>query len=96
MIPTQGRVTVDNTDVSIAADGTEYIIPSSDALLSAYDQIAIEAERQRHRGRQIVVVQGLGFVGSAVAAAIAAATDSAGEPKFFVIGIDLPTPNCYW
>lgn len=96
MIPTQGRVTVDNTDVSIAADGTEYIIPSSDALLSAYDQIAVEAERQRHRGRQIIVVQGLGFVGSAVAAAIAAATDSAGEPKFFVIGIDLPTPNCYW
>ena len=54
MIPTQGRVTVDNTDVSIAADGTEYIIPSSDALLSAYDQIAVEAERQRHRGAQFL------------------------------------------
>jgi nucleotide sugar dehydrogenase len=87
---------VDHTDLSIAADGTEYTIPSTEAVRAAYDEIASEVERQRRRGRQIVVVQGLGFVGSAVAAAIAAATDVAGAPKFFVIGIDLPTPACYW
>ena len=48
---------------------------------------------RRAEGRRVVVVQGLGFVGSAVAAVIAAARDSNGEPIYFVIGVDLPTPG---
>ena len=43
-----------------------------------------------------MVVQGLGFVGSAVAAVVAAARDEAGQPRYFVIGVDLPTPGGYW
>jgi UDP-N-acetyl-D-glucosamine dehydrogenase len=41
--------------------------------------------------RPVVAVQGLGFVGAAMALAIAQARDSAGRPKFNVIGVDLPT-----
>jgi len=37
-----------------------------------------------------VVVQGMGFVGSAMAVAVANASDDAGTPYFNVIGIDLP------
>lgn len=46
--------------------------------------------------RRTVAVQGLGFVGSAVAAVIAGATDQNGDPLYFVVGIDLPTENSYW
>ena len=49
------------------------------------------------RGRKIVCVQGLGFVGAANAIAIAAARDGAGNPLYNVIGVDLPTENgCEW
>jgi len=41
------------------------------------------------QGQKIVVVQGLGFVGTAVAAALSAANDASGQPAFFVIGVDL-------
>ena len=41
--------------------------------------------------RPVVCVQGLGFVGIAMALAVAQARDSAGTPKFNVIGVDLPT-----
>lgn len=39
-----------------------------------------------------VCVQGLGFVGSAMATAVALAEDARGEPLYDVIGVDLPTP----
>ena len=42
------------------------------------------------RGRKIVCVQGLGFVGAANAIAIASARDGAGNPLYIVIGVDLP------
>lgn len=40
---------------------------------------------------QLVCVQGLGFVGSAMAAAVARVTMASGEPAFQVVGVDLPT-----
>lgn len=43
--------------------------------------------------RPVVAVQGLGFVGSAMAVAVASARDAAGEPVFDVVGVDLPTPD---
>jgi nucleotide sugar dehydrogenase len=39
-----------------------------------------------------VCVQGLGFVGAAMAVAVATARDSEGQPRFSVVGVDLPTP----
>ena len=43
--------------------------------------------------REVVCVQGLGFVGFAMATAIASAREPAGEPCYNVIGVDLPTPE---
>ena len=39
---------------------------------------------------QTVCVQGLGFVGAAMAAALAQARDRNGEPNFIIYGVDLP------
>jgi UDP-N-acetyl-D-glucosamine dehydrogenase len=41
----------------------------------------------------VVCVQGLGFVGSAMAVAVADARDGDGTPRFNVAGIDLATPD---
>lgn len=46
--------------------------------------------------RRTVVVQGIGFVGSAMLAALARARDDAGAPRYNVIGIDLADERNYW
>ena len=67
----------------------ERIEPLRDfAQLAEVHGRAIEAS-----GRRVVCIQGLGFVGAAMAAAVADARDNAGEPHFDVIGVDLPTPE---
>ncbi len=43
--------------------------------------------------RPVVCVQGLGFVGAAMATAVAAARGPEGEPWFNVVGVDLPTED---
>ena len=46
-------------------------------------------------GRQTVCVQGLGFVGAAMALAIANAVDTNGKPLYNVIGVDIPNEAGY-
>jgi len=82
--------------ISLAPDGTTHAIPTEHETLSEFEAIAAAAGAHRARGGQVVVVQGLGFVGSAVCAAVASATDRHGEPLYFVIGVDLPTTTAYW
>jgi len=50
-------------------------------------------QRSSQSRRPVVCVQGLGFVGTAMAIATAAARDARGEPCYDVIGVDLPTPQ---
>jgi UDP-N-acetyl-D-glucosamine dehydrogenase len=45
-----------------------------------------------HPGKKVVVVQGLGFVGSVMGLVVANALTE----EYAVIGIDLPTPQSYW
>ena len=66
--------------ISTAPDGRHYPIPDEAELAASYSSLRQAASRHRGRGRQIVAVQGLGFVGTAVAAAIADVRDSSGEP----------------
>ncbi|HEY5759743.1 MAG TPA: nucleotide sugar dehydrogenase [Steroidobacter sp.] len=49
--------------------------------------------RESQSRRPVVCVQGLGFVGTAMAIATAAARDAQGSPCYEVIGVDLPTPS---
>lgn len=77
--------------VSIAPDGAEYLLPTREALAA---QMANIKRRAVHR--PVVVVQGLGFVGSAVAAVVADATGADGQPRWFVIGVDLASASGWW
>ena len=81
---------------STAPDRTRYPIPNEADLAASYRDVVRTADRYRADGRQVVAVQGLGFVGTAVAAAIAGATDSLGHALYFVIGVELPSANGYW
>jgi nucleotide sugar dehydrogenase len=90
------RTLSDGRPVSTGPDGDAYAIPTPEEIEVDYAALCDRAARQRALGRRVVVVQGLGFVGAAVAAVVAGATDEAGEPRYFVIGVDLPTPHGYW
>ncbi|HEY3272427.1 MAG TPA: nucleotide sugar dehydrogenase [Methanocella sp.] len=50
---------------------------------------------EREKGRQIVVVQGLGFVG-AVMSAIVADSEVDGRSPYFVLGVNRPSAGSYW
>ncbi len=67
--------------------GVEYEIPNLKD-----DKAGIEAFVALHPGKKVVVVQGLGFVGSVMGLVVANALTE----EYAVIGIDLPTPASYW
>jgi hypothetical protein len=67
--------------------GKEYQIPTSPA-----DKKGIDEFIAAHPGKKVVVVQGLGFVGSVMSLVVANALTE----EYAVIGIDLPTPSSWW
>jgi UDP-N-acetyl-D-glucosamine dehydrogenase len=81
---------------SVAPDGTVYPLPALDELRATFQECAAAAAAHREQGGQVVAVQGLGFVGAAVAATVASATLDDGRPAHFVVGVDLATPHGYW
>jgi len=75
---------------SLSPFGESYVLPT-DAL----------AEKERlingfKINRPIVVVQGMGFVGAAMSAALVQSRDNSGALNFNVIGVDLLHPDHYW
>ena len=67
--------------------GKEYEIPAD-----KQDKAGIDAFIALHPGKKVVVVQGLGFVGSVMGLVVANALTE----EYAVICIDLPTPGSYW
>lgn len=81
-------MTTDTVQVSRSPiTGTVYEIPESKD-----DRAGIDAFISLHPGKKVVVVQGLGFVGSVMGLVVANALTE----EYAVIGIDLPTPASYW
>jgi nucleotide sugar dehydrogenase len=71
--------------MSVGTTRSEGTVPDAEALKQAF---AAEGA-----GRPTVCVQGLGFVGAAMATAVASARGEDGQPLFNVIGVDLPTAD---
>jgi len=72
----------------VTDSGMHYMRHDHEAKL--VDDMATILSALRKRGRMVVCVQGLGFVGAANAIAIASVRDLKGEPLYNVIGVDLP------
>lgn len=82
--------------VSIAPNGKEYPIPTAEENEKERQLLVQITEEQRTKGRKIVAVQGLGFVGCIMATVIADATDKDGNPIYFVHGHQRASKRSYW
>jgi len=76
--------------LSVAPDGTAYVLPGPEEIEREKARVERLASGARSRGAEIVVIQGLGFVGAIMASIVAHA-----EGKF-VIGLQRPSVRSYW
>jgi len=81
---------------SIAPDNQKYPLPTEDDHKQEYKRIKTIVDEQKNLGREIVVVIGLGFVGSVMAAVVADSENEDGRPTKFVIGMQRPSTRSFW
>jgi len=81
---------------SISPDGEIFPLPREEDFKRELRRLKDLVARNRDMRREIVVVVGLGFVGAVMAAVVADATDAAGSPTKFVIGMQRPSPRSFW
>ncbi len=84
------------SNVSISPHGEEFQLPSEADYAAEFRRLSALAEEHRAKGREIVVVIGMGFVGAVMAAVVADAVDANGESTKFVIGMQRPSSRSYW
>jgi UDP-N-acetyl-D-glucosamine dehydrogenase len=81
---------------SVSPTGEVFTIPAAEESRWQLDDLRKRVSAQKEAGREIVVVIGLGFVGTVMAAVIADAVDNKGSPTKFVICYQRPSPRSYW
>ena len=81
---------------AIGPSGESFGLPEASDYPAEAGRVHALAEAARVRGREIVVVMGLGFVGAVMAAIVADSTDEQGSPTKFVIGCQRPSTRSYW
>ncbi len=81
---------------SVSPDGEQFPLPKPDDYRQEFEKISKMVEAERAKGREIVVVMGVGFVGAVMAAIVADTVDEKGNPSKFVIGMQRPSVRSYW
>jgi UDP-N-acetyl-D-glucosamine dehydrogenase len=81
---------------SVSPSGEVFTIPTVKASHQELEGLRERVRAQKDAGLEIVVVIGLGFVGTVMAAVVADATDKKGNPTKFVICYQRPSPRSYW
>ncbi|HRY61786.1 MAG TPA: hypothetical protein P5266_06260, partial [Candidatus Fermentibacter sp.] len=84
------------TRYSISPDGEKFQLPSRDDHAAELERLSKLVDENRAKGREIVSVVGLGFVGAVMAAVVADSTRPDGTPGKFVIGMQRPSTRSYW
>lgn len=83
--------------VSICPAGETFALPQQENYLSENKRLEKLAKEERAKGRQVVVVMGVGFVGAVMAGVVADSVDrQSGNPVYFVIGMQRPSIRSYW
>lgn len=86
-----------NDSYSVCPAGEVFPLPKAEDFDQESERLQALVEQQRREGRQIVVVMGVGFVGSVMAGVVADATDhETGDPIYFVIGMQRPSIRSFW
>jgi len=81
---------------SISPEGEKFLLPKPEDFKQEFDSLCKRVEEERKKGREIVVVMGVGFVGAVMAAIVADTTDEKGNPSKFVIGMQRPSVRSFW
>jgi len=85
------------SEYSVSPAGERFELPQAADYAPELQRLETLVGAARAEGKEIVVVMGVGFVGSVMAAIIADTVDrKTGKPSKFVIGCDLPSPRSYW
>ena len=84
-------------EYSICPSGEKFPLPTAKEYAGEFKKIQKLVEEQRAKNREIVVVMGVGFVGSVMAGVVADSVDPAGgQPTKFVIGMQRPSTRSFW
>jgi UDP-N-acetyl-D-glucosamine dehydrogenase len=90
-------VKVNHGSVSVCPAGRAYALPKPEDYGRELKALQRVVARERARGREIVVVMGVGFVGAVMAGVIADSVDrKTKKPMKFVIGMQRPSTRSYW
>ena len=81
---------------SISPNGEKFALPGPEDYKSEFETIKKRVRAERAKGREIVVVMGVGFVGAVMAAIVADTVDAKGKPSKFVIGMQRPSLRSFW
>jgi nucleotide sugar dehydrogenase len=82
---------------SICPRGESFPLPDESIYDAENKRLQDLARDNRARGREIVVVMGVGFVGAVMAGVVADSVDKkTGQPGKFVIGMQRPSPRSFW
>ena len=84
-------------DYSTCPSGEKFPLPKDEDYASEFKKMQKLVEEQRLQNREIVVVMGVGFVGSVMAGVVADSVDpESGQPTKFVIGMQRPSTRSFW
>ena len=83
--------------LSTCPSGEKFPLPKDDDYAKEFKEMQKLVEEQKLKNREIVVVMGVGFVGSVMAGVVADSVDAeSGQPKKFVIGMQRPSTRSFW
>jgi len=90
-------VKVNHGSASVCPAGRAYALPKPEDYEREFKALQKIVARERARGREIVVVMGVGFVGAVMAGVVADSVDrKTKKPMKFVIGMQRPSTRSYW
>ena len=81
---------------SVSPNGEKFPLPKPEDYKTEFETIKKRVKQERAKGREIVVVMGVGFVGAVMAAIVADTVDKKGKPSKFVIGMQRPSARSFW
>jgi len=85
-----------NEKYSISPDGEKFPLPTKEDYETELENLSKLIKKEQAKGREIVVVVGIGFVGAVMAGVVADSTDKTGKPTKFVIGMQRPSVRSFW
>ncbi len=92
----QQQNTRSDEPVSVCPRGEIFKLPDEKDYQKEFKNLQRRVEEERLKGREIVVVMGVGFVGAVMAGVVADSVDAEGNPSKFVIGMQRPSTRSYW